>query len=270
MKSKALLLSVAIAVTITACATTTSPTGRTQMVGAVSEAQLAELGTQAFAEAKAKTPQSRDSKKTAYVRCVVTSIVRELPSDWQRIGWDVALFEDPEANAFALPGGKVGVYTGIFKVARNQDQLAGVIAHEIGHVVSHHHNERITRQMGASGVLQVLAGLAGARYGEGIGNAVGQGGSILAQTGLLLPGSRVQESEADVVGQQLMAKAGFDPEGAVTLWQNMAAAGGSRPPEWLSTHPDPESRLRELQQRADGLRPTMQAARSAGKLPRCG
>ena len=124
--------------------------------------------------------------------------------------------------------------------------------------------------MGASGVLQVLSGLAGARYGEGIGNAVGQGGSILAQTGLLLPGSRVQESEADVVGQQLMAKAGFDPEGAVTLWQNMAAAGGSRPPEWLSTHPDPESRLRELQQRADGLRPTMQAARSAGKLPRCG
>ncbi len=269
MKLRAMLLSAAIAVAITACATTTSPTGRQQVVGAVSEAQLAELGAKAFEEAKAKTPQSRDSKQASYVRCVVTSIVRELPADWQRIGWDVALFEDPEANAFALPGGKVGVYTGIFKVARNQDQLAGVIAHEIGHVVSHHHNERITRQMGASGLLQILSGLAGARYGEGVGNAVGQGGSVIAQTGLLLPGSRVQESEADVVGQQLMAKAGYDPEGAVALWQNMAAAAGSRPPEWLSTHPDPSSRLRELQQRADGLRPTMVAARNAGKHPRC-
>ena len=270
MKAKALLLGVAITIAITACATTTSPTGRQQVVGAVSEAQLAELGAKAFDEAKAKTPQSRDAKQTAYVRCVVTSIVRQLPNQWQNIGWDVALFEDPEANAFALPGGKVGVYTGIFKVARNQDQLAGVIAHEIGHVVAHHHNERITRQMGASGVLQLLSSLAGARYGESIGSVVGQGGSIVAQTGLLLPGSRVQESEADVVGQQLMAKAGFDPDGAVKLWQNMAAAGGSRPPEWLSTHPDPSSRLRELQQRADGLRPTMQAARAAGNVPRCG
>ena len=102
-----------------------------------------------------------------------------------------------------------------------------------------------------------------------MGNAVGQGGGIIAQTGLLLPGSRVQESEADVVGQQLMARAGYDPEGAVALWRNMAAAGGSRPPEWLSTHPDPSSRLSELQQRADGLRPTMLAARNAGNIPRC-
>lgn len=269
MKAKVMLLSAAIAVAFTACATTTSPTGRKQVVGGVSEAQLAQLGAQAFADAKAKIPQSRDTRQTAYVRCVVTSIIRQLPSNWQQVGWDVALFESKEANAFALPGGKVGIYTGIFNVARNQDQLAGVIAHEIGHVVSHHHNERITRQMGAAGVLQILSGLAGARYGQGVGNAVGQGGSILAQTGLLLPGSRVQESEADVVGQQLMAKAGYDPEGAVALWQNMAAAGGSRAPQWLSTHPDPASRLRELQQRAVGLRPTMMAARSAGNNPRC-
>ena len=269
MKAKLLMLATAIALAITACATTTSPTGRRQVVGAVSEAQLAELGAEAFAEAKAKTPQSRDSKQTAYVRCVVTSIVRQLPAEWQGLGWEVALFEDPEVNAFALPGGKVGVDTGIFKVARNQDQLAAVIAHEIGHVVSHHHNERITRQMGTAGALEVLSSLAGARYGEGIGSVVGQGGGIIAQTGLLLPGSRVQESEADIVGQQLMAKAGYDPMGAVTLWQNMAAQGGARSPEWLSTHPDPASRLRELQQRAEGLRPVMEAARASGNTPRC-
>jgi predicted Zn-dependent protease len=85
----------------------------------------------------------------------------------------------------------------------------------------------------------------------------------------MLPNSRVQESEADVVGQQLMAKAGYDPRGAVALWQNMAAAGGGRAPEWLSTHPDPSSRLRELQARADGLLPSMEAARRAGNTPRC-
>ena len=269
MKAKALLLSMAIAAAVSACATTTSPTGRTQVVGGVSEAQLTQLGEQAFVQAKQQKPQSRDSRQTAYVRCVVTSLVRQLPPDWQRLSWEVALFEDPEPNAFALPGGKVGVYTGIFKVARNQDELAGVLSHEIGHVIAHHHNERITRQMGASGALQVLSSLAGARYGEGVGSAVAQGGGIAAQAGLLLPNSRVQEGEADVVGQQLMAKAGFDPRGAVALWQNMAAAGGSRPPQWLSTHPDPASRLRELQARADGLLPTMEAARRAGLTPRC-
>ncbi|MDI1252263.1 M48 family metallopeptidase [Thermomonas sp.] len=269
MKARALLLALAISSAITACATTTSPTGRRQVVGAVSEAQLAELGAKAFAEAKAKTPQSRDSRQTAYVRCVVTSIVRQLPSDWQRLGWDVALFEDPEANAFALPGGKVGVYTGIFKVARNQDQLAGVIAHEIGHVVSHHHDERITRQMETQTGLSIIGALLGSRYGQGVADTAQQVGGVAAQGLFLLPNSRAQETEADVVGQQLMAKAGFDPNGAVVLWQNMAAAGGSRPPEWLSTHPDPSSRLRELQQRADGLRPTMLAARASGNTPRC-
>jgi predicted Zn-dependent protease len=118
-------------------------------------------------------------------------------------------------------------------------------------------------------VLQLLSAIAGARYGEGVGNAVAQGGSIAAQAGFLLPNSRVQESEADILGQQLMARAGFDPRGAVTLWQNMAAAGGARAPEWLSTHPDPASRLRELQGRADDLLPTMTAARQAGSIPRC-
>ena len=91
----------------------------------------------------------------------------------------------------------------------------------------------------------------------------------MLQGAFLLPNSRAQESEADVVGQELMAKAGFDPEGAVALWRNMAAAGGSRPPQWLSTHPDPASRLRELQARASGLLPVMQAARQQGRQPHC-
>ena len=268
MTFKSLLLSAAIASSLAACSTTTSPTGRSQVIG-VSESQLTQMGEQTFAQAKAQKPQSRDSRQNAYVGCVVNAVVRQLPAQWQQLRWEYALFEDPETNAWALPGGKVGIYTGIFKVARNQDQLAGVIAHEIGHVVSRHHNERITRQQGASTGLQILSAIIGARYGEGIGNTVGQVGSVGAQGLILLPNSRIQESEADVVGQQLMAQAGFDPQGAVSLWQNMAAAGGSRPPAWLSTHPEPESRLRELQQRAEGLRPAMEAARRAGNTPRC-
>ena len=268
MTFKSLLLSAAIASSLAACSTTTSPTGRSQVIG-VSESQLTQMGEQTFAQAKAQKPQSRDSRQNAYVGCVVNAVVRQLPAQWQQLRWEYALFEDPETNAWALPGGKVGIYTGIFKVARNQDQLAGVIAHEIGHVVSRHHNERITRQQGASTGLQILSAIIGARYGEGIGNTVGQVGSVGAQGLILLPNSRIQESEADVVGQQLMAQAGFDPQGAVSLWQNMAAAGGSRPPAWLSTHPEPESRLRELQQRAQGLRPAMEAARRAGNTPRC-
>ena len=268
MTFKSLLLSAAIASSLAACSTTTSPTGRSQVIG-VSESQLTQMGEQTFAQAKAQKPQSRDSRQNAYVGCVVNAVVRQLPAQWQQLRWEYALFEDPETNAWALPGGKVGIYTGIFKVARNQDQLAGVIAHEIGHVVSRHHNERITRQQGASTGLQILSAIIGARYGEGIGNTVGQVGSVGAQGLILLPNSRIQEGEADVVGQQLMAQAGFDPQGAVSLWQNMAAAGGSRPPAWLSTHPEPESRLRELQQRAEGLRPAMEAARRSGNTPRC-
>lgn len=267
---KRLLPAAAIATLVTACATTTSPTGRTQVVGGVSEQQLSQLGAQAFAETKAKTPQSTDGRQNGYVRCVVQRVVEQLPPDWRNIGWETAVFVDSSPNAFALPGGKVGVNTGIFTVARNQDQLAAVIAHEVGHVYSRHHNERITKQMGTQGALQVLGALAGARYGQGAANAVVQGGSIAAQAGFLLPASREQESEADVVGQQLMARAGFDPRQAVNLWQNMIAASRSHPPEWLSTHPNPETRIQELSARAASLVPAYEQARATGHTPKCG
>ena len=267
---KPLLSGLLLACALGACATTTSPTGRTQYVGAVSQQQLNQLGAQAFAEAKAKTAQSKDPRQNAYVRCVVGALVRELPATWQSTGWETAVFVDKEPNAFALPGGKVGVNTGIFTVARNQDQLAAVIAHEIGHVISHHHDERITRQMQTQTGLSLISALLGARYGEGAAQTASQVGGVAAQGLFLLPNSRTQESEADVVGQQLMAKAGFDPRQAESLWQNMITAGGSRPPEWLSTHPDPESRMGELRGRASGLMPAYEQARRSGRVPHCG
>lgn len=266
---KPLLLALTITLTVAACATTTSPTGRRQVVGAVSQEQLDQLGQQAFAQAKATTPLSGDPQKNAYVRCVVDAITRELPAGAQQ-RWDVALFQKNEPNAFALPGGEVGVYTGIFQVARNQDELAAVIAHEIGHVISHHHDERITRQMGTQALLGVASAVAGSRYGQSAANTVSQLGGVGAQALFLLPNSRQQESEADVVGQQLMARAGFDPRQAVNLWQNMAALSQGRPPEFLSTHPDPRSRLNELDSHAGALMGEYQRAQAAGRRPRCG
>lgn len=267
---KAAAFAVTAILLLSACATTTSPTGRRQVVGGVSQQQLDQLGAQAFAETKAKETVNRDAKQNAYVQCVVNALVAQLPSQYQGVRWETAVFVDKEPNAFALPGGKVGVNTGIFSVARNQDQLAAVIGHEIGHVISRHHEERITKQMGASGLLQVASALAGAAYGDGAASTVSQLGGMGAQTMFLLPGSRTQESEADVVGQRLMARAGFDPSQAVNLWQNMMAASGNRSPQWLSTHPDPANRIRELQRDAPSLMPVFEQARQAGRVPRCG
>lgn len=266
---KPLLLALAITTLVAGCATATSPTGRTQRVGAVSQEQLNQLGAQAFAQAKATKQQSSNSQQTGYVRCVVNAVVRELPSGAQG-GWEMALFNDNSPNAFALPGGKVGVNTGIFTVAKNQDQLAAVIAHEIGHVISRHHDERVTRQMGAQAGLGILGALIGSRYGQGAANTVGQVGGAAAQGLFLLPNNRTQESEADVVGQQLMARAGFDPRQAVNLWQNMISASGGRAPEFLSTHPDPRARLAELGSRAGSLVPVFEQARASGRSPNCG
>src|SRR6476659_8114994 len=186
---KPLLLALAIAAAVSACATTTSPTGRKQYVGAVSQEQLNQLGAQAFAEAKAKTPQSTDARQTAYVRCVVSALVRELPAGAPSTGWETAVFVDKEPNAFALPGGKVGVNTGIFTVARDQHQLAAVIGHEIGHVIAHHHDERITRQMETQTGLGLISALLGARYGEGAAQTANQLGGVAAQGLFLLPNS---------------------------------------------------------------------------------
>jgi len=264
---KALGVAVIMAAIVTACATTTSSTGRRQYVGGMSQQQLIELGLNAFDEAKQHTPLSENPAHTTYVRCVVDALIAQLPPAQQDMAWETAVFADDEPNAFALPGGKIGVNVGIFTVAHNQDQLAAVIAHEIGHVIENHHDERITRQKGASSVLGVLSVLAGVK---GYGDLVSDGGGLLVQTGFLLPGTRAQESEADVVGQQLAARAGFDPAEAARLWQNMLAASERRPPQWLSTHPHPESRMQALGTRAKQLHPVFVEARRAGLRPDCG
>lgn len=269
MHWKPTAVALVLAATLAACATTTSPTGRTQYL-AYSDSQLDQMGAQAFTEMKTKQKTVSGGQQNAYVQCVVDALIRQLPPEWRDRRWETAVFVDESPNAFALPGGKVGVNTGMFKVAKNQDQLAAVIGHEIGHVYARHTNERVSRQTYTSVGLAAVGAAAGARYGQTGTDLANQVGGTAAQLGLLLPFSRTQETESDEIGQRLMAQAGFDPAQAVDLWRNMLASASGRSPEWLSTHPDPQNRIRALEARAPSLQPVFQEARKAGRVPRCG
>ncbi|HHW4679103.1 MAG TPA: M48 family metallopeptidase [Xylella sp.] len=266
---KKLLFLLMATLLLCACSTAISPTGRHQVLGGVSQRQLDQIGEQAFLQTKEKEKISGNVRQNTYVRCVVDALVVELPPPWRQVKWETVLFVNEEPNAFALPGGKVGVNTGIFRVAKNQDQLAAVLGHEIGHVVSRHHEERITWQIGTQAGLGILGVLAGNAYGDSAATAINQIGGMTAQAAFLLPGSRTQEREADVVGQRLMAQAGFDPAQAVYLWKNMLALGSQRPPQWLSTHPDPTNRIRQLEQQSTVLASLYAQARETGRMPHC-
>ena len=162
--------------------------------------------------------------------------------------WEFAVIDEPETiNAFALPGGKVAVYTGILPVAGSDAGLATVMAHEVAHAIARHGSERMTDQLafqvGGMGLEALLQG-----KGEGTRNLIMAAYGVGGQIGVLLPFSRGQESEADHIGLIYMARAGYDPREAVGFWQRMdAEGGGARPPEFLSTHPNPETRVRDLQ-----------------------
>ncbi len=239
----------------------TSPTGRTQLVF-MPDTQLEQMGFQAFEQLKKDTPIETDPEINQYVQCVVQELTQDLAGQWE-----VVVFKVDQANAFALPGGKIGVYTGLLKIARNQHQLAAVIGHEIGHVLARHGNERVSQKVAVQTGLQVVQAIAAPRSttGQLLMGALGVG----AQYGVLMPFSRIQESEADVIGLELMAKAGFDPRESVQLWINMSEAGGAQPPEWLSTHPSHESRIEELRSRLPQALELYRAAREQGRISNC-
>lgn len=247
----------------------TSPTGRSQFI-AVSDAQMDQLGATSFEQMKRSDKLSRDTRKLGTANCVVDALRVALPPQAQRMAWEVQVFDDANPNAFALPGGKVGVNTGMWTVARTQDELAAVLAHELAHVLSRHAAERVSQQMAAGVALEAAQAYSGARTSPEntrmLMGALGLG----AQLGVMLPFSRVHETEADVLGQQIMAEAGFDPAGAVRLWQAMiAASSGGRVPQILSTHPGPQNRIAALQARVPALQPVVAQAQASGRRPAC-
>lgn len=263
------LLSLGLALTVIgACATTM--TGRRQLK-LLDDDQMAAMGVATFNDLKQKGEVDESVATNRYVECIVDSIVSALPQGGtapKPKDWEVVVFEDPTPNAFALPGGKIGVHTGMLGIASTPDQLASVIGHEVAHVILRHGNERVSQTVVAQGVLQagaLVLGEMSPQYQQAIVGGLGVG----AQYGVLLPFSRKHESEADLLGQRFMAKAGFDPGEAVTVWQKMQRHAEGQPPEFLSTHPSHGTRIDDLRDNLAETLPLYRAAQRAGRTPIC-
>ena len=245
---------VAALLSVVGCATV-PVTGR-KSLSLLPESELLSMSLQEYNDVLKKSKLSRDPEKVQMVKRVGERIARATEEFFRESGmaseinnykWEFNLIEDAKTvNAWCMPGGKVAVYTGILPVTQNDTGLAVVMGHEIAHAIAKHGNERMSQglleQLGAVGLSAALSTHPGptsqifqAVYGAG------------ANVGILLPYSRLQESEADRIGLVLMAKAGYDPREAIPFWQRMNKQGGGRPPEFLSTHPAPETRIKQIE-----------------------
>lgn len=228
---------------IAACATVPY-TQRSQLM-LVSQAQEISLGADAYQQVLKQERLVNDPAVTGVVRDVGMRIARA--ADQPRFQWEFAVIDDSKMiNAFALPGGKVAVYTGLFPVARDTAGLAAVMGHEVAHALARHAAERMSQmiplQVAQLG-LSVYLGSASPATQQAVMQAFGLG----VQVGALLPFNRAQEAEADRLGLILMAKAGYDPQSALELWQRFEqASSGAAPPEFLSTHPSYGTRQRNI------------------------
>lgn len=237
------LLALPVAQMLQACATV-PVTGRSQL-RLVSEQEEAKIGVSAFQQLREEEvkkgrllTEREDPVAHAQVRRVTDRVI--LASGLRdTYRWEYILLNAPKTiNAAAIAGGRIIVYSGILPVAGNDAGLATIIGHEVGHVMAHHTAERISQDQ----LVNLGAAAAGAMGGSLLGAVV----PAAAQLGYLLPYSRAHESEADHIGVLLMAKAGYDPRESVFLWQRMNQSGSGRPPEFLSTHPNPDTRITQL------------------------
>jgi predicted Zn-dependent protease len=244
MKARTLLSALAAALLLAGCYTVPE-TGRRAFVLPIYNDK--EMGAAGFAELKAKGTVSNDPGANARVRRVGERIAKAVGSDLPSAEWEFVVFDDAkEVNAFALPGGKVGVYTGLLRVAETDDELAVVMGHEIGHVTARHGAERMSEAVAlAAGGLLLGAALNDNPHRDEWLAAYGVGATV----GVMLPYSRLDENEADEIGLVYAAKAGYDPKAGITFWQRMMAEseGKAKLPVFLSTHPANADRIRHIQ-----------------------
>ena len=216
----------------------------------VPEGQITQMGLQEWSNIRQQVPASRSRAEQERLTRVTTRLLRaagENPSDWQ---WQV--FQDPQPNAFALPGNRIGVFSGMMQIASTDAQLATVVAHEIGHLQANHGSERVQQQAASQLGLSLIDAALGAGDIAGremIGSALGMG----VQYGVLLPYSRNNELEADRLGIELMAAAGYNPNAALNFWKKMSQVSGGQGPEFLQTHPAAGNRVAQIEQIIDGL-----------------
>jgi predicted Zn-dependent protease len=236
---------------------------RTQyMSSLVSEAELdqeaASQYRQLLAQAKAQGALDPSAAQTQRVQAVARRLIAQVGAfrpDARQWDWEIHVLKSDEVNAWCMPGGKIAVYTGLLDKIRPTDaELAAVMGHEISHALREHAREQVSRQMGTGIGISILAAVTGSQ-------AVADLGSSLSQVMFTLPNSRANETEADRMGVELAARAGYDPRAAITLWQKMGQSGGSAPPEILSTHPSSASRIQDLEQAAAQVLPLYQQRR---------
>jgi predicted Zn-dependent protease len=235
---------------------------------AKSDAELEAEAAREFAKLKASAPLTTDRQTIDYISCVANAVVSVLGPPHSEQNWEMAIMETDQINAFVMPGGKIAVFEGILKTAQNQHQLAAVIGHEIAHETAGHTKSKLLQGKGAQIGIQVAAVLlGGGHYGATYTaqEALYQGTMV----GLLLPYKRGQETEADVIGLEYMARAGFDPRESVSLWKNMAAEAGEARSDFMSTHPSSDDRIDSLVSEWIKVLPLYNEAITEGRSPNC-
>jgi predicted Zn-dependent protease len=211
----------------------------------VSQEQVEQMGAETWQRIRSETPASDHQQYQQTAEQVAGNLLQAAGANPG--AWEIVVFEGDQANAFALPGGQIGIYEGMFQVADNEAQLAAVIAHEIGHVRAEHAEERVSSEIATQGAVQLVSAalqIGNVGYANAIAGALGAG----AQYGVLLPYSRNQELEADRTGLRLMVQAGYDPREALEFWRQMEQQAGEQPPAFLSTHPAAGERIEQLQE----------------------
>src|SRR5215470_14245075 len=261
------------AMALVACSSTTEQgtvgVQRSQLL-LVSSADLDKAAVAQYTKVlQTETPKgnvNHDPKQTERVRAIAnrlipqTAVFRKDAPAWK---WEVNVITSPEVNAWCMPGGKIAVYTGIIeKLQITDDELAAVMGHEISHALREHGRERASQQM-AAGAGATLTGVIADIFLPGSGQLATTGAQLGSQVGVLLPYSRVQETEADRMGVELAARAGYDPRAAVALWQKMTKlSGAGAPPKLLSTHPSHEDRIKDLTEFSQKVMPLYEQARA--------
>jgi predicted Zn-dependent protease len=228
------------------------------------EQEASKQYAQVLAGASKKGLLNEDPQQVQRVRAIAARLIPQVGvfrDDAPKWKWEVNVLTSKDINAWCMPGGKIAVYTGLIdRLKLSDDELAAVMGHEIAHALREHARERMGRQMATQTATTVGAIALGIFTGVYIDP---QTAGTFTQAMFVLPNSRENEQEADLIGIELAARAGYDPRAAITLWQKMAQAGGGGPPEWLSTHPSHETRLRELQNDVQKVMPLYEKAKSA-------
>ena len=243
-------------------------TGRNQLL-IISEQQAIASSATAYTQMmgqldKKKQIEPIDAARTKKVRDITNRLIAQAvrlrpdSKDWK---WDVKVIDDPKTvNAFCMAGGKMAMYTGLLEqVKPTDDEIAQVMGHEIGHALAEHTREQMSIALTSQIALSAAAIALGGREGADLGLT---GASLAAVYAIQLPNSREAESEADRIGIEIAARAGYDPHAAVTLWEKMGKLGGKAPPQFLSTHPSPENRREALQKLGPQMEPYYQQARA--------